>query len=138
MRPHGGAMNEPHDLGKTLEKMGTSADEVAATLRAADVQGVRNTVAGLNPIVQFIRNTLHLPKLEADVMSGKTLHINGVGGQEVALPRRSWISSMLSIGESTLTWKCRAAELVRLYLGVTNGKAVPVPRQARVLGQSWG
>jgi len=86
MRPHGGAMNEPHDLGKTLEKMGTSADEVAATLRAADVQGVRNTVAGLNPIVQFIRNTLHLPKLEADVMSGKTLHINGVGGQEVALP----------------------------------------------------
>jgi hypothetical protein len=45
-----GRMNRTHDeLSKVLEEMGGSAEEVAATLRAAGVQGVRNTVRVLTP-----------------------------------------------------------------------------------------
>jgi hypothetical protein len=67
--------------------MGSSADEVAATLRATGVQGVRNAVRVLNPIVRYIQNTLRRDNLDADVMTGKTFRIHGVGTNEVVLPR---------------------------------------------------
>jgi hypothetical protein len=76
-----------HDLSKMLQQMGSNADEVAATLRAAGVQGVRNTVRVLNPIVRYVQNTLRQDHLDADVMTGKTFHTHGVGRQEVALPQ---------------------------------------------------
>ena len=36
-----------------LDELGGSADEVAATLRGLGIQGVRNTVRFLNPIVRY-------------------------------------------------------------------------------------
>jgi hypothetical protein len=81
-------MNRPlDDLGKLLEEMGSNAEEVAAALRAAGVQGVRNTVRVLNPIVRYVQNVLRRDNLDADMMTWKTFRVHGVGGQEVALPK---------------------------------------------------
>lgn len=80
-------MNGQHDVSKALEQMGASAQEVAATLRAAGVQGVRNTVRVLNPIVRYVQNALRHDNLDADVMTGKSLRIHGVRAQEVVLPQ---------------------------------------------------
>ena len=76
-----------HDLSKTLEQMGSSAEEVAATLRATGVQGARNTVRGLNPIVRYVQNTLRLDNFDADVMTGVTFRVRGIDGVEVPLPK---------------------------------------------------
>jgi hypothetical protein len=58
------------DLSMALEQMGSRAEEVAATLRATGVQGARNTVRVLNPVVRYVQNALRRDNLEADVMTG--------------------------------------------------------------------
>ena len=74
------------DPSTLLEQMGTTADEVAATLRTKGVQGVRNTVRILNPIVRYMQIVMLIDNLDADVMTGKTLRIQGgVKKQEVKL-----------------------------------------------------
>ena len=85
-RPAQGEVRVQDDLSNTLEQMGSSAGEVAATLRAAGVQGVRNTVRVLNPIVRYVQNMLRGDNLDADVMTGRTFRVYGAGGQEVPLP----------------------------------------------------
>jgi hypothetical protein len=67
--------------------MGTSAVEVAATLRTTGVQGVRNTVRVLNPIVRYIQNELRLDNLDADVMACTNFRIHGPAGRQVPLPQ---------------------------------------------------
>ena len=76
------------ELRMTLERMGCTADEVAAALRAKGVQGVRNAVRVLNPVVRYVQNTLRQDNLDLDVMTGKTLrtHSGSVKAQEVSLP----------------------------------------------------
>jgi hypothetical protein len=51
-------MDLQDDLRSTLDRMGGTADEVAATLRVKGVQGVRNTVRLLNPVVRYVQITL--------------------------------------------------------------------------------
>src|SRR5580765_4721439 len=80
------SMHRLRDLSTRLEQMGSNADEVAATLRANNVQGTRNTVRVLNPIVRYIQNTLLLDNLEADVIVS-TLCIHSSGGTQVCLPQ---------------------------------------------------
>ncbi len=75
------------DLSRLLEQMGANAEEVAATLRAAGVQGVRNTVRVLNPIVRYVQSMLRHDHLDADVMTGKTFRVHGLAGQDIALPQ---------------------------------------------------
>jgi hypothetical protein len=75
------------DLRKVLEQLGASAEEVAAMLRATGVQGVRNTVRVLNPIVRYVQNAVRRDNLDADVMTGKTFRVHGVKTQEVTLPQ---------------------------------------------------
>ena len=48
------------DLPSILLGLGTTPDQVAATLRANGVQGVRNTIRHLNPIVRFVERQLVL------------------------------------------------------------------------------
>jgi hypothetical protein len=43
------------DVAKALEQMGGNAYEVAATLRASGVQGVKNSVRVLNPSFDMSR-----------------------------------------------------------------------------------
>lgn len=76
------------DVYTTLEQMGSNADEVAAALRAKGVQGARNAVRVLNPVVRYVQNALRQDNLDLDVMTGKTMRLHGgvVGKQEVELP----------------------------------------------------
>jgi hypothetical protein len=80
-------MNRLDDLRKVFEQMGANEEDVAATLRATGVQGVRNTVRLLNPIVRYVQSTLRLDTFNAEVTTGKTLCIYGVRGQGVVLPQ---------------------------------------------------
>lgn len=80
-------MSTVADTSQALQAMGASADEVAATLRASGVQGVRNTVRILNPIVRYIANKLRLDNLEADIMTATTFRIHGPAGGKVPLPQ---------------------------------------------------
>ncbi len=77
------------DLRTALESMGGTAEEVAAAVRARGVQGVRNTVRVLNPVVRYVQNALRKDNLDLDVMTGKTIRVNSgstVRKEEVALP----------------------------------------------------
>lgn len=58
-----------------LEQLGKSADEVAATLTAKKIRGVRYAVRFLNPIVRYVQIQLSDDLLHIDVMSGNTLCI---------------------------------------------------------------
>lgn len=58
-----------------LDHLGTTAEEVAAFLRAKGIRGVRYTVRFLNPIVRFAQMQLGDHLLNIDVMSGTTLCI---------------------------------------------------------------
>jgi hypothetical protein len=82
-------MDLKDELRTTLERMGGTADEVAATVRAKGMQGVRNTVRLLNPVVRYIQNTLRNDNLDLDVMTGKTIRLNSgsaVKMQELPIP----------------------------------------------------
>jgi len=82
-------MDLQDELSMTLDRMGRTADEVAASLRTKGVQGVRNTVRLLNPVVRYVQNTLQHDNLDLDVMTGKTIRLNSgsvVRIQEVAIP----------------------------------------------------
>ncbi len=77
------------ELRTVLERLGGTADEVAATVRVKGVQGVRNTVRVLNPVVRYVQNALRKDNLDLDVMTGKTIRVNSgstVRKEEVALP----------------------------------------------------
>lgn len=80
-------MNRLNEIAQALERMGTTAEEVAATLRANGIQGVRNTVRVLNPIVRYLQDTLRIDSLDADLMTGNYVRINGTGVPQVPLPQ---------------------------------------------------
>jgi hypothetical protein len=69
-------MEQVNDLGSILLGMGNSADEIAVTLRTAGVQGVRNTVRFLNPIVRYCQSRLILDSYALDVMRDGILRIH--------------------------------------------------------------
>jgi hypothetical protein len=82
-------MDLQDDLRTTLKGMGDTADEVAATVRAKGVQGVRNAVRLLNPVVRYIQNTLRNDNLDLDVTTGKTIRFKSgsiVRTQEMPIP----------------------------------------------------
>ena len=59
---------------RMLDLLGSSADEVADTLKSLSIQGVRNTARFLNPIVRFAKTQCGGAK-DMDVMTGTTLRI---------------------------------------------------------------
>lgn len=72
-----------------LDQIGTTADEVAATLKENGIHGVRNTVRFLNPIVRYVQDELGDHTLLIDVMSGTTarvVHRNG-SQEQIGLPQ---------------------------------------------------
>ena len=86
-----------------LQDLGNTADDVAAVLKAHKIQGVRNTVRILNPIVRYI-GALVPDTREMDLIEEGTLRIQFLSGsiQRVALP-----------------------EAVREFLGAFNASAYP-------------
>ena len=70
-----------------LEELGRTPDEVADSLRAAGIRGVRNTVRFLNPVVRYARK--FLPDAQGiDLIQGDRLRIIFANGtvSEVAVP----------------------------------------------------
>jgi hypothetical protein len=57
-----------------LEGLGSTPDEVADTLRAAGIKGVRNTVRFLNPIVRYA-HTITADVYGIDIILGDRLRI---------------------------------------------------------------
>src|SRR5688572_14717253 len=53
-------MEQTERLARLLSILGSSAVEVAFTLQAKQVQGVRNTVRQLNPIVRYVQSQIPL------------------------------------------------------------------------------
>jgi hypothetical protein len=53
-------MSEKKNIGQILALLGNNGDGVALTLKTNAVQGVRNTIRHLNPIVRFVENHLRI------------------------------------------------------------------------------
>jgi len=72
-----------------LEGLGATAEQVAANLKAGQIQGARNTVRMRNPIVRFLQKTLLIGSLNAELTGPDTLRITlGAGRTEKsALPQ---------------------------------------------------
>jgi hypothetical protein len=82
-------------LSLALDALGNSAAEVAATLKAERVQGVRHTARFLNPLVVFIEATLSLPPLSAEILENGTLRIRLADGALVEVPLSDPIKGFL-------------------------------------------
>jgi hypothetical protein len=77
------------DLGRVLEELGRTADEVATALQAKGIKGIRNAARFLNPIVRYAQSQLKVDALGSDVMKGDTLRLyfHHQKKQEVMLPQ---------------------------------------------------
>jgi hypothetical protein len=68
-----------------LDALGRTPDEVADTLRARGIQGVRNTVRILNPIVRYV--TSQIPEARAiDLILVDRLRIVFASGEVTEVP----------------------------------------------------
>jgi len=69
-----------------FDKLGSTPDAVAQSLRSGGIRGVRNTVRTLNPIVRWA--TAQTPGMIADLILVNRLRIGFVVGEltEIALP----------------------------------------------------
>jgi hypothetical protein len=71
-----------------LDRLGTTPEEVAATLQSQGIRGVRNTVRFLNPIVRYAKSCLDGAS-EIDLIHGDRLRIVFATGEvnEVPVPQ---------------------------------------------------
>jgi hypothetical protein len=73
-------------MAKLLEGLGTTADEVAANLKAHGVQGVRNAARTLNIIVRHVQGRIRVDAWSLDMMKpGKLRLTYGDGRTEEAV-----------------------------------------------------
>jgi hypothetical protein len=81
-------MSRPNEVAKLLRELGNTADEVANSLRVTGIQGVRNTVRRLNPIVRYIESRVS-DAWNLNVTTGDTLRMDfrDGGKAEVGLPQ---------------------------------------------------
>ena len=80
-------MSIASDRADLLGRMGTIPDDVAATLRTANVQGIRHTVRFLNPIIRYAQVGLRLDSLDPDMMTGVSVRLrHGGNSHEVPCP----------------------------------------------------
>src|SRR5437763_14459229 len=81
-------MHQASEIGGILSGLGNSADEIANTLRTAGVQGVRNTVRFLNPIVRYCQIHLLVDNYALDMMLPGILRIHIPDGhKDIPLPQ---------------------------------------------------
>jgi hypothetical protein len=63
----------PIVVADALRALGESADEVAESMRRLGIQGVRNTVRNLNPVVRYLATKNLRPVSNIDLTSGQAL-----------------------------------------------------------------
>lgn len=68
-----------------LKGAGESPDQVAATLREQNVQGIRNAVRLLNPIVRFLKQSMPSSVL-MDLMNPESLRMTRADGTREETP----------------------------------------------------
>ena len=62
-------------MAKLLEELGATADEVAASLKASGVQGIRNAARTLNIIVRHVHGRLRVDAWALDMMERDRLRL---------------------------------------------------------------
>jgi hypothetical protein len=72
-------------LADLIATLGTTPDEVAITLRARAIHGVRNTARFLNPVVRYIQSIIRVDALSVDVMTPGAIRMKMNGHEEVAV-----------------------------------------------------
>lgn len=81
-------------IARTLELMGHSPDHVAATLRGANVRGLRDTTSFMNPIVRYVNQNLDIGAM-LEVGAGGTvlriLHHGKIHEMELPDPVRNFL-----------------------------------------------
>ena len=72
---------------QTLEGMGSSPEQVAATLRRVQIQGMRDSTSVMNPVVRYLNQNLNIGgRLEVGA-GGATLYLQLAGKlKQVPLP----------------------------------------------------
>lgn len=71
---------------RMLDSIGSTADEIAATLRASGIRGIRHSTRYFNPVVQYVYRQLGNHALHINVKHGTTLIVvGGTGIREVVL-----------------------------------------------------
>jgi hypothetical protein len=61
-------MEQTARLARLLSILGSSAVDVARTLQSKQIQGVRNTVRQLNPIVRYVQSQIPLDNYRLDLL----------------------------------------------------------------------
>src|ERR1700732_3419989 len=81
------AMASSHPVARMLHNLGNTADDVAAVLKAQKIQGVRNTVRMLNPIVRYVGGLVPDTR-DIDLIEAGTLRMTLRNGiiERVTLP----------------------------------------------------
>jgi hypothetical protein len=70
-------------MAKLLEVLGCTPDDVASSLQASGVRGVRNTVRFLNPIVRYVQERIRGDARSLDLMQGDRLRLTLGNGRKV-------------------------------------------------------
>jgi hypothetical protein len=75
-------------MAKVLEELGATLDEVAERLQVSGVQGVRNAVRFLNPIVRYVHERVRVDARSLDLIQGDQLRLTLGNGRkiEVVIP----------------------------------------------------
>jgi hypothetical protein len=80
---------------KILERAGDSCDQIADTLRARGVKGVRNAVRMLNPIVRLIQQSIP-PSVLMNLMDHESLRMMLPDGMTEEIPVRQPVVDFLN------------------------------------------
>jgi hypothetical protein len=81
------AMASSRPVAEMLQDLGNTSADVAAVLKAQKIQGVRNTVRILNPIVRYVGSLVSEAR-DMDLIEAGTLRITFLNGsvERVTLP----------------------------------------------------
>ena len=79
-------MSEANHLAGILADLGTTADDVAAGLKAHSIRGVRNTARFLNPVVRYVHAQLHMDEYRLDLTQPNTLRLMLADGAQIKTP----------------------------------------------------
>jgi hypothetical protein len=88
-------MDEAHQAATVLAQLGDTADAVACSLKAKAIQGVRNTVRFLNPIVRYLQSELFSTS-DMNLIKGDQLSITLRDGRKADIPLPSAVRGFLA------------------------------------------
>jgi hypothetical protein len=78
-------MNQARQAATLLAQLGNTSEEVADSLKAKAIQGVRYTVRFLNPIIRYLRTEI-AGTGDMDVISADRLSITLLDGRKADVP----------------------------------------------------